>query len=645
MGVTDPRKLAVILRDLDDEMQRWSMKAGDTLNTANYTQLITREATHQSRRQSLITTEQYYEDEVVYRSRKQNVEDLLGKYSEAVRAANSLVNEVESKLQTAQRVLAHWTNELQKAIAWQKRAEERVRRAEAELAAAERALAQAERDLAYAEAELQRCRNTVHEERNSEGKVIRRWKPDCSGYAAAVSRCQAQVRACQQRVYEAQIELRDASAELSRAIARVKACEQAVSYAKQGVAKAELSLERAKSALAQAERALDHIRAAERALVRAGELLNDEQIKVEDMNINMQQCEDLLSEAQVHLFSSTKYEESAQRYRIMARSELQHRMELLYALNKPELLGGISGDGWLIGASSFTAGMSTAVSSAGGTPAIQSDDTVRTKDPTKDGIWHATMAIIGLSDLPNVSDVDVEIENKKLPRDQMSRIMQHLGEMIPLIQEGIGKTLEFWAARDAETKNDPKTGYRAAYEEYFLNPSVTVAKLEDDTLVIVNGQERIWLAKQEGILNLPVKLMKRSRYLQPTRFTHSSGEQFEIRSYVVDDEISLRLYNMTRRSKIPEVMTDGDATCIDIRFNSDGRAELKRFQKREQGFDAEMLLFAEAICKEKQSESLFFTLDLRFLNTPEKRDWFLSRGYNLSQDGNQMVIYKVLNQG
>jgi len=640
MGVTDPRKLAVILRDLDDEMERWSAKASDILNVATYTQATTREAVHQARRRTLITTEQYYEDEGVYRSRAQSIEDLLSKYSEAVKTAIKLVEDVEDASKRAKATLTHWKNELQKAIAWQRRAEERVRRAEAELVEAERALARAERDLSNAEAELRRCRNTVYEQRNSKGEVIRRTKPDCSKFVAEVNRCQYAVRAAQQRVELARIELRDARAELARAIARVKACEQAVDYAQRAVATAELSLERAKNALGQAERSLDHVHAAERALNRAGELLRNEQAKVEDMNIQIQQSEDFLAEAQTHLISSTKYEESAQRYRIMARSEIQHRVEMLFALNRPELLGGISGDSWVTGGGGLVA---VAMASGGGV-ASGGGQSGTVKDPTKEGVWLTTHVILALEAFPDVSDVEKDLADKKFPQEQWKERLHCLMEMLPLIQDGIGQNTEFWVARDSETQKDPKNGYGATYEEYFVTSPITVAQTESDPLFIVSGKERIWFARQQGIPHLPVRMMKRSQYLQPLQFVHPNGDKFELHPSVVEQNVYLRMYNMTRRSKVPEVITDGDAACVDLQFGNDGRAEITRFQKREQGFDAEMLRFAEMLSTEMSSESIFMALERKYLNTPEKRDWFVSKGYQISEDGSHMIVYKTLSK-
>jgi|GEM_PF-1224436 len=639
MGVTDPRKLALILRDLEDELQRWSLKASDILSSATYTQMITREATHQARRQTLITTDQYYEDEREYRSRKQNVEDLLNKYEDAVKAAALLISDVEKKVTYAQQVLAKWTDELEKAIAWQKRAEARVRRAEAELAAAESALSSAESALASAEYQLQKCRNTVYEERNSEGKVVRRTQPDCSGYASAVSRCQNQVTACQQRVKQARIEVQAARSELARATARVNACAEAVEKAEQGVEVAKLSLQRANNALSQAERALDHVRAAERAVTRAGEILHEEYIRVDDMNVNMHLGEDRLNEAQNHLISSTRYEESAQRYRIMGRSELQHRIDVLYALNRPELLGGISGDGWVAGAIQF--GGST-TKTAGGASKTPPQEVAVSNDFLKDGAWRGVEAVIAVSDLPDVPELDQDDAAKKFPQNKMLTMLHLLEEMIPLIEDGIGQNVEFWISRDKETGRDPKSGYGTTYEEYYTTFPITIAKLEDDSLVIVNGKERVWMAKKEHISHLPIQLMTRPNYLQPIRFTHTSSDVYEVRVYETNDLLSLRIYNTTRRNKIPDVMTDGDAVCLDVTFDKT-EVQITRFDRRDHGFDDEALRFIEAICREKKMSSIVLLQPRGLVNTPEKRDWFLSLGYKMNEESSHMIFYKTLN--
>ncbi|MBZ0297958.1 MAG: hypothetical protein K8L99_35725, partial [Anaerolineae bacterium] len=322
MGVTDPRKLIVILRDLEQELERWSGKASDMVRTAQYAQNIQREQVERTWRHSRLVTEQYNEDEAVYRSRKQNVHDLVLRCDDNVQTAQVLVSDVETKLNEVKTNLEHWTNELEKALEWQRRAQARLARAERELAAAQQSLASAERELSYARDELRRCQNSY--ETDSQG---RRYRKDCSGPARRVERAVAEVNAAQRRVQIAQIEVNEARAELDRATRRVRAYQSAVQLGKQARDRAEESLLRAQNSLTQAERALDSARSAERGVELAGERLETEGEHVDQMNVQVQYADDRLSEALVHLNNSLKKEESAQRYRIMARADLLYRVD------------------------------------------------------------------------------------------------------------------------------------------------------------------------------------------------------------------------------------------------------------------------------------------------------------------------------
>ncbi len=643
MAVTDPRKLVVILGDLEHELERWATKASDMVRIASHTQNTTREVVEMTRRVTRLTTEEFYEDEALHRSKKQVTHDLLLNAQDAIETAQAFVEAARERRNSTQVILGRWEKERDRALAWQARAEKRVADAKAELAKAQAALDSARRQLADAERALEKCRNTVIEKRDSQGRVHRS-KPDCSRYVAAVQQAQAEVTSAQNWVRTAEVELNEALAELSRAEARVSACEKAVSFANQALAKATKSQQHGNNALSDSERTMDHARAAENSMDMAGEHLEQERLAVEEMNMFMQQSSDALMNAKNHLIHGTNYEESAQRYRILTRAELEYRIDVLYALNRPELLGGV------VPVELSAPGVFIAPGGAGtGAPSGTSAVEKAAKLPTDEGIWEVVEAVVNVVDLPAV-DIDEE-QQKRLPLEQMRAILKRLPVMIPLQEEGIGLQETYWQQRDEEDSFAANMGYAAAFRAYYGNDRVELIQM-DDGFLVTSGEERVWLAQEMSLDKLPVHLWVQPAHLQPLSLTDDSDQEWELRVYLGDDRFQLRIFNMSERAAIPEGITEGDGLCLDFEPEAPGEpgsAVIVRFAVEEQhiqtGFANDALQRAETISQQHGAGAIYHRVDRHETNSDDTVSWFRDSGYQVNYESQYILVYKEFNQG
>ena len=92
--------------------------------------------------------------------------------------------------------------------------------------------------------------------------------------------------------------------------------------------------------------------------------------------------------------------------------------------------------------------------------------------------------------------------------EHMQAGLKRLDEMLPMIKSGEGKDGDYWSDLDRVKGLDYQTGYRSVFDAFYGDDAIRVT-FDKSNYDIVNGQHRIWLAKQMGIDSLPIRLVKR----------------------------------------------------------------------------------------------------------------------------------------
>lgn len=482
MGVHDPRRLTVILEDLKLEMQRWSVRASDTIKLATYTQRQAREKVEQAYHNACIVEEQARSDRQVVNDLMMQVRTLLDKCEEAIQTAKQTSSKTQAAKLNAEKTLAHWKDELQYALEWLARAIQRVARARRELELAQNELREAERELSYAESALSRCRNSYTTD--SEG---RRHYRDCSAESARVARARAAVEQAKARVRAAEIELQAALAEQARAERRVEACKVAVSYAQSAVETAIEANERAVMATNAAERSMERAQASQRSSEAANSLVMREEEHSSEMMRHVNDAQRLVrDEAEVHLRMANRSEESAQRYHILARHELNYRIDRLLELNRPDLNMGMA--------------ISTTARVTGGIKGESSGGASISKKLYSNLPNNTTH--VNVLDIMQPDDITGPEDFKKVSVEEMEAGMHRLQEMLPSIENGEGATGDYWSQKDQAEALEYKDGYRRVYDAFFGDDRIRLSKT-GDTYDVINGRHRIWLAKRMGWSSIP----------------------------------------------------------------------------------------------------------------------------------------------
>jgi DNA repair exonuclease SbcCD ATPase subunit len=338
MGILNPRKLILILEDLQEELMRWSTRASEMLETANYTQRLSQEQVDREHHRAGVMIDRAIEDRYAVDDMQAKVNSLLSSCHEAKQQAHKTLKEVNISWNQAQKTHSHWQTELDYALNWLDQAEQRVVEAQAELRAAEIHLSNAKSSLANAIQALQNCRNSGYSYTDSNG-YTRHYVPDCSSYEQAVRQAEEKVLHAERRLEAAIKELKAALAELERAKRRVACCQTAVGHTKQAVNLAEHAQERADLAVNAAERSLEHAEAAQRTVLIADEKATEEEDEAHMMMRDVTDAQSFTSEAQSQLRNADRFEESTQRLVVITQSELTRRVDQLYEFNRPDLKG------------------------------------------------------------------------------------------------------------------------------------------------------------------------------------------------------------------------------------------------------------------------------------------------------------------
>jgi hypothetical protein len=322
MSRNDPRILIRAFNILDEEFSRFNQISSDTLKEAEHTQKCAQELINQANRAIAISLNQAQSDAEDVKEVDTEIRGLLSNSSDAVEIAHQTLEKVNQASQQAQTTLSVWKNELQKALAWQARAEERLARAIQEYERAQRNLAIAQQNLASAESSLRSCRN------DSERK-------SCSGEERAYNNARAAVVVAFEELQIAEIEVRAAEEELERARARVRCCQKAVGYAEQAVQHANLATEQAKQSLNEAERSLESAESANRAITKASTKTTEEYELVQQAISQVQQAEVFVTQSQVSVQVARSKADSAYNLAVRGNQELAYRRDQLVRLNQP----------------------------------------------------------------------------------------------------------------------------------------------------------------------------------------------------------------------------------------------------------------------------------------------------------------------
>ena len=179
-------------------------------------------------------------------------------------------------------------------------------------------------------------------------------------------------------------------------------------------------------------------------------------------------------------------EESSQRYATGGRHELEYRLRLLHQINTPDLYASAV-------AVAGGSGLGISATSTGGRSAAWTDLGIK---------------FVNVADLQDSEGVSGEKDFRKISESDMRSGIERLQKMKPVIESGAGANADYWADYDKKHGLDFSGGYQRVYEAFYGPDCIKVNK-DKDTYDIDNGRHRIWLAKQMGVKQLPMKVVER----------------------------------------------------------------------------------------------------------------------------------------
>ncbi|MFL6282062.1 MAG: hypothetical protein ACJ74Q_02715 [Pyrinomonadaceae bacterium] len=472
MSSIDPRVIAIALEDLSLEMRSWSARASQTLEASSYIQRQAKESVERAIHRASVLLDEARQDEERVLGVCAAVDALLGECRNGRDIAAVTLGQAERALDDATSTLEHWEEELRKALAWLARAEARLERALVEYDRALRAFEQAQAALERARSRYQSCLNDKN-------------RSNCNSEANAFNSAQDEVRSAAYRLQLAQEEVNAARAEVAAARARVQCCTNAVELATRAQSVARAAESEAQQALNSAERGLEFAQAAEQAALVAKEKVGEEVAAAEQMLAVTRSAASTTDEAAAHLVAADTAEESAQRYARGTGHELEHKLQLLHQLNRPDLY-----------ASYVSAGVGVRIAPPTGQVGTWVDEGVR---------------FVSVADLPEPPDISGGADFRKISETEMRAGIEKLQEMRPVIESGLGASSDYWADYDRRRGMEYAGGYQRVYEAFYGDDCI---KVNDDggSYDIDNGRHRIWLAKRMGVGQLPMRVIKRKKY-------------------------------------------------------------------------------------------------------------------------------------
>ncbi|WP_030008270.1 hypothetical protein [Picosynechococcus sp. NKBG042902] len=332
MSRYDPRILIQNFDSLQKDFACFNIASDEILGEAESTQNHAQERINHATRATAIALNQVQSDREDVNKFDTDIQALLSKSHNAINIAQQTLGQVTQASQRAETTLTVWENELEAALVWQARAEERLARAIQMYEEAQRYLETAKRDFESAEVRLRRCRNDP--ERNN-----------CRGEERAYNNAQAELESAREDVQLAKIEVRDAKAELESAKARVRCCQQAVGYAERAVQHAAIAMEQADQALNEAERSNESATSADRAIAKAKSNATAETELVQQAINQVKETDSIVAQSRQSLIVARTKANSARNLAVDGNNELTDRRDQLVRFNQT------TADLWATGAS------------------------------------------------------------------------------------------------------------------------------------------------------------------------------------------------------------------------------------------------------------------------------------------------------
>lgn len=137
------------------------------------------------------------------------------------------------------------------------------------------------------------------------------------------------------------------------------------------------------------------------------------------------------------------------------------------------------------------------------TPLPAAQSTVRSSQWLQRG-----MVSVKMPSLPAPEGISSAADFSKVSESEMRAGLQRFQEMRPTIENGAGNNSDYWADQDRQRGLEYANGYQRIYDAFYGRDAIQVEK-NGDNYDIINGRHRIWLAKQMGIDNLPMRVVEK----------------------------------------------------------------------------------------------------------------------------------------
>lgn len=112
---------------------------------------------------------------------------------------------------------------------------------------------------------------------------------------------------------------------------------------------------------------------------------------------------------------------------------------------------------------------------------------------------------VPVRDLPNIDDIQGSQDFKKISEAEMVDGLHKLSLMKSDIDQGPGRSSDYWRKFDEQEGLDHANGYQRVYDAFYGGDAIRLNKIGDQYEVI-NGRHRIWLAQQLGYNALPASV-------------------------------------------------------------------------------------------------------------------------------------------
>jgi exonuclease VII small subunit len=471
--MSDPRIISVALEDLFQEIGVWSLAASQTLVAAYYTQRQSRETAERAFHRAAVIIDEAEQDEERVTKIISDANAIVAQAEAGSSDAIVTLEQAQAELNDATSTLEFWEEELRKALAWLERAEARLARAINEYERAHAAFEQAKWELERAESRYRACANNKN-------------RTNCDSEARAVNSAQEQLQRALYRLQLAEAEVIAAREEVAAARARVQCCSNAVHYATEAVNLALEAESQAEQAVNSVERSFEFAQAAEQNALVAKEKVVEEIDAAEQMLTLAGDAVSTIDVAAVRLADADSAEESAQRYAMGSRHEIEHSLRLLREIDLPDLYASVAGPG-------IDSAVSLSSTPVAGRPATWIEEGIQ---------------FVNVADLPEPEGISDETDFRKITEPEMRSGIKKLQEMKSVIETGEGTNSDYWADYDKKHGLDFGGGFQRVYDAFYGTDCIKVNK-DQGSYDIDNGRHRIWLAKRMGVEQLPMRIVKR----------------------------------------------------------------------------------------------------------------------------------------